>query len=82
MTTCGRPRRGCYSLHPDLQVVNSQRDRGSLEFTAGRLHVTVKQGDGGFISEAALDVEGDGFEEDDVIAVWAAGTRRLRGPAR
>lgn len=56
-------------LHPDLQVVNSQRDRGSLEFTAGRLHVTVKQGDGGFISEAALDIEGDGFEADDVIAV-------------
>jgi hypothetical protein len=52
-----------------LQVLNNPRDRGQVDIVAGRMHAVVSQGPGGFLHEVALDLEGDGFEEDDIIAV-------------
>jgi hypothetical protein len=57
------------SLEGDLQVVNNPRDRGQLDIQAGPLHVLVRQGEGGFISEAALDLDGNGIDPHEVIAV-------------
>ena len=51
-----------------VQVVNNARDGGLAEVTTGPLRFTVRQGDGGFLSSAHLDLEGDGFDEEDLIA--------------
>lgn len=57
----------------ELQVVNNQRDRGLAEVTTGPLRFTVRQGEGGFLDEVRLDLDGDGFDEDDTIATGRPG---------
>lgn len=61
---------------PDERVifVNNQRPYGVTEITTGplRLHVAKREG-GGFIDRVFLDTEGDGFEEDDLLAEAAEG---------
>jgi hypothetical protein len=56
-------------LDGQLLVLNSQRPGGQADIVAGPLQLTVRQGRTGFVHEASLDLEGDGFEADDVIAV-------------
>ncbi len=56
-------------LDGQLLVLNSQRPGGQADIVAGPLQLTVRQGSTGFVHEASLDLEGDGFEADDVIAV-------------
>lgn len=57
------------SLDGDLLVVNNPRDRGQLDVRTGPLHLLVRQGETGFLSEASLDLDGNGLDERDVIAV-------------
>lgn len=56
-----------------LEVVNNQREGGLLEVTTGPLRFVVQQGTTGFLRSVALDLAGDGFDEQDVIAVGPAG---------
>jgi hypothetical protein len=65
----GRSIRRTLPVGAALQVLNNPRDRGQVDIVAGRLHATLSQGEGGFLNDVRLDLEGDGFEEDDVIAV-------------
>lgn len=51
-----------------LVVLNNPRERGQVDIVAGRMHATLSQGEGGFLDHVSLDLEGDGFEPDDVIA--------------
>ena len=51
-----------------FQIVNNQRPRGLLEVTTGALRFVVRQGPGGFLHQVQLDLGGDGFEADDVVA--------------
>lgn len=55
-------------LGGDLLVLNSQRPGGQTDIVAGPMQLTVRQGQTGFLQEVRLDLEGDGFEDDDVIA--------------
>lgn len=56
-----RPRR-------PLEIVNNQRAQGVAEITTGPLRLDVRQGEGGFLHTVLLDLEGDGFDESDLIA--------------
>ncbi len=51
-----------------LEVVNNQREGGLVEVTTGALRFVVQQGETGFLKSVALDLEGNGFDEADVIA--------------
>jgi hypothetical protein len=54
--------------------VNNQRPYGATEITTGPLRLQVaKRGSGGFLDQVFLDTEGDGFEDDDVVAVGTEG---------
>lgn len=57
-----------------LQVVNNPRPGGAVDVTAGDLHVTLRQGDGGFVQQALFDAARDGFDASDVV-VEQAGAR-------
>jgi hypothetical protein len=61
---------GVTRRHPPaaLQIVNNQREPGLLEVTTGSLRFTVRHGEGGFLHSVQLDLEGDGFDDGDVIA--------------
>lgn len=61
---------GVSRRHPPsaIQIVNNQRNRGLLEVTTGPLRFVVRQGEGGFLHSVQLDLDGDGFDEHDVIA--------------
>jgi len=53
----------------EIVFVNNQRPYGATEITTGPLRLQVaKRGGGGFIDRVFLDTEGDGFEDDDVLA--------------
>lgn len=66
-----------------LSVVNNQRDNGEVVVDTGPLRFMVKKGEGGgflnapassgFLNKVELDIDGDGFDEDDVIAMGEAG---------
>lgn len=52
-----------------VTFVNNQRPYGATEITTGPLRLQVaKRGSSGFLDRVFLDTEGDGFEEDDLIA--------------
>ena len=65
-----------------LTVNNNQRPTGEVEVNTGPLRFTIEKGIGGgylnappssgFMDKVELDLEGDGFEEDDIIATGAA----------
>jgi hypothetical protein len=57
-----------------IMFVNNQRPYGVTEITTGPLRLQVaKRGGGGFIDRVFLDTEGDGFEDDDLLANAAEG---------
>ena len=51
-----------------FQIVNNQRPKGLLEVTTGALRFVVRQGPGGFLHQVQLDLGGDGFDAEDVVA--------------
>ena len=60
---------------PDTRVLvrNNQRANGMTEVSTGPLRFIVPRGEGGFLSEVALDLDDDGFDAADVIAEGVAG---------
>ncbi len=66
-----------------LTVRNNQRNNGEVEVNTGPLRFVVNKGEGGgfqnspagsgFLDKVELDIAGDGFTEDDVIAMGEAG---------
>lgn len=61
-------------LDGPLRVVNNPRPGGAVDVTAGPLHVTLRQGEGGFVQQALFDADGDGFDAGDLV-VEQAGAR-------
>lgn len=55
----------------EISLVNNQRPYGGIEVTTGPLRISADRGGSAFLDQVELDLEGDGFEEDDVIAVGA-----------
>ncbi|MEZ5319676.1 MAG: hypothetical protein R2752_19905 [Vicinamibacterales bacterium] len=55
---------------PDRRItfVNNARDNGLAELTTGPLRVVVRQGEGGFLHSVHLDLDGNGFDDGDLIA--------------
>ncbi len=53
---------------PRIEMTNNQRPGGFAEINTGKLKFKINNGDNGFISEAYLDIDNDGFEENDLIA--------------
>ncbi len=51
-----------------VTVINNQGERGFAEVTTGPLRFLVRKGEGGFLHRVQLDMEGNGFDESDVIA--------------
>lgn len=51
-----------------LEIVNSQRAQGLAEITTGPMRLVVQQGEGGFVHSVLLDLDGNGFDEADLIA--------------
>ena len=52
-----------------VTFVNNQRPYGVTEITTGPLRLQVaKRGGSGFLDRVFLDTEGDGFEDDDLLA--------------
>jgi hypothetical protein len=66
-----------------LTVNNNQRPTGEVEVNTGPLRFTIEKGLGGgymnappssgFMDKVELDLEGDGFDDDDLIATGAPG---------
>ncbi|MEX0721164.1 MAG: hypothetical protein WD059_10880 [Balneolaceae bacterium] len=66
-----------------LTVTNNQRPTGEVVVNTGPLQFTVEKGEGGgyfnapagsgFFDKVELDIDGDGFDEDDVIATGDPG---------
>ena len=66
-----------------LIVKNNQRQNGEVEVHTGPLRFVINKGEGGgfqnspagsgFLDKVELDIDGDGFTDDDVIAMGEAG---------
>lgn len=66
-----------------LTVKNNQRPTGEVIVNTGPLRFTIEKGEGGgyfnespgsgFLDKVELDVDGDGFDDKDIIAVGEAG---------
>ncbi len=66
-----------------LTVKNNQRTNGEVEVNTGPLRFTIEKGMGGgffnsppgsgFLDKVELDVDGDGFDDEDVIATGTPG---------
>ncbi|MEP1151694.1 MAG: hypothetical protein ABJH08_08210 [Balneola sp.] len=66
-----------------LTVKNNQRPTGEVEVNTGPLRFVVNKGEGGgfgnapagsgFLDKVELDIDGDGFTDDDIIAMGEAG---------
>jgi len=56
-----------------VKVINGQRPRQLTEVDTGPLHFKIRKGEGGFLDLVQLDLERDGFDENDTIAVNPAG---------
>lgn len=66
-----------------LTVKNNQRQNGEVEVNTGPLRFVVNKGEGGgfqnspagsgFLDKVELDIDGDGFTDDDIIAMGEAG---------
>ena len=52
-----------------VKVINGQRSRQLTEINTGPLQLKIKKGEGGFLDLVQLDLERDGFDEKDTIAV-------------
>jgi len=71
-------------LYDEILVVNNnQRPTGEVEVNTGPLRFTIEKGEGGgfrrspagsgFLDKVELDLDGDGFEEDEIIATGTPG---------
>ncbi|MDN5213522.1 hypothetical protein QQ020_15735 [Fulvivirgaceae bacterium BMA12] len=49
-------------------IINSQRQNGFAEINTGPLRLTIKKGEGGFLNQVMLDLDRDGFGDEDIIA--------------
>ena len=56
-----------------IQIRNNQRANGLTEVSTGPLRFVVPRGEGGFLSEVALDLDGDGSDAAEVVAEGVAG---------
>jgi hypothetical protein len=66
-----------------ITVKNNQRTNGEVEVNTGPLRFTIEKGQGGgffnspagsgFLDKVELDIDGDGFDEEDVIATGTSG---------
>lgn len=56
-----------------LYVKNNQRSYGEVTVDTGPLRFTIERGGSAFFDQVELDTEGDGFDEDDVIATGTEG---------
>jgi hypothetical protein len=52
----------------EIYVKNNQRSYGEVTVDTGPLRFTIERGGSGFFDKVELDTEGDGYDEDDVIA--------------
>ena len=52
-----------------IKVINGQRPRQLTEVDTGPLHFKIRKGEGGFLDLVQLDLERDGFDKNDTIAV-------------
>lgn len=61
---------------PKISMVNNQRPGGGIDVTTGPLKFTVKKGHAsGFLDSVYVDADGQGFGEDDLMAVAPADGR-------
>ena len=51
-----------------LEFINQTRDNGLAEINTGPLRIVVRQGEGGFISAAYLDLDRNGIDDGDLLA--------------
>jgi hypothetical protein len=59
-----------------ISMVNNQRPGGGIDVTTGPLKFSVKKGNGsGFLDSVYVDADGQGFAQDDLIAVAPADGR-------
>lgn len=56
-----------------IMVVNNQRANGYVMVSTGPLRIRINKGGNGFLDRVDLDLEGDGFEDDDIIAEGSEG---------
>lgn len=56
-----------------LYVKNNQRSYGEITVDTGPLRFTIERGGSGFFDKVELDTNGDGFDEEDVIATGTEG---------
>ena len=54
---------------PKIKFKNSQRPKGYAEVNTGPMQLRVLKGETGFIDMVQFDVDGDGFDANDTIAV-------------
>ena len=62
-------------LGPRIKIKNNQRSWGYVEVSTGKLQFRVSKGTNGFIDKAYLDLGGDGYGENDLIASNEGGAR-------
>ncbi len=62
-----------YHFEERIDVTNNQRSNGEVIVDTGPLRFTINKGPGGFFDVVELDVDGDGFDEEDVIATGEEG---------
>lgn len=56
-----------------VRIRNNQRANGMTEVSTGPLRFVVPRGEGGFMTEVALDLDGDGPGAGEVVAAGVAG---------
>lgn len=54
---------------PTVTTANNQRSNGFVEITTGKIKIIINKGEGGFLHKVYFDLEGDGYNEDDLIAL-------------
>jgi hypothetical protein len=79
----GKNVRNARNYETKLSVRNNQRVNGEVEVNTGPLRFTVEKGEGGgyfnapagsgFLDKVELDLDDDGFDDGDVIAIGEAG---------
>lgn len=69
----GKEVQNAKNYEQQLYVKNNQRSYGGVTVDTGPLRFTIDRGGSGFFDKVQLDTEGDGFDEDDVIATGKKG---------
>ena len=53
---------------PIVTSINNQRSKGFAELETEKLRVVIDKGENGFLNKVFLDIDNDGFDEEDIIA--------------